>query len=321
MRQRTVHLPCSRLLAVGLLSVLALSCDEDSRRPATIDAGGTAAQNGRESFQLDLGTELCLLSIYAYQQLDDAEDGDEFQLPAEYTILDEFSTDQRFAGEGVSVASVPVGFLASRDTDLILVFRGTTTISEWITDFNVQQVRYDFVAGGGRTHEGFTNMYESIRDAVIDAVNMAAIAGSFDRLMITGHSLGGALAILAAPDCSVHTPFADPLMYNYAAPRVGSPENFIPFFSDLDLQHTWRIVNIDDSVPSLPPKDIPAFGGTIEYEHIDNEFLIDFDTSFLESEHSLCSYYNALCELTDDPMACKLAAVGVDDCNEDLLEE
>ncbi len=44
------------------------------------------------------------------------------------------------------------------------------------------------------------------------------------QLYVTGHSLGGALAVLATLDIAVNTAFHSPIMYTLAGPRVSDPD-------------------------------------------------------------------------------------------------
>ncbi|GMT04641.1 hypothetical protein PENTCL1PPCAC_26815, partial [Pristionchus entomophagus] len=81
-------------------------------------------------------------------------------------------------------------------------------------------------------------------------------------LILTGHSLGGALASLAAAQtvkigrCSV----SQVKLYTFGQPRVGTYQ-FSKNFDDLGIE-SYRIVHGSDAVPALPPckknKKIPA---------------------------------------------------------------
>jgi len=71
-------------------------------------------------------------------------------------------------------------------------------------------------------------------------------------LLITGHSLGGALAHLAALDVALQVPELQPnlQLYTYASPRVGSPD-WVKYFNQQVPNH-YRVVNLADMVPMMP---------------------------------------------------------------------
>ena len=70
------------------------------------------------------------------------------------------------------------------------------------------------------------------------------------QIVITGHSLGGALAILAAADLvpyygRIHS------IYTFGQPRIGN-QQFAEWFQNLH-QNTFRIVHYADVVPHMAP--------------------------------------------------------------------
>jgi len=81
--------------------------------------------------------------------------------------------------------------------------------------------------------------------------------------IVTGHSLGSALATLFVLENSVKHKLDISLISTLASPKVGNLE-FKHVFAALPLT-SWRIVNIRDVVPKLPPT-IPFI---LDYEHVD----------------------------------------------------
>jgi triacylglycerol lipase len=84
---------------------------------------------------------------------------------------------------------------------------------------------------------------------------LAAIAGTECRqLWLTGHSLGGALAMLAANELfSRAERGAAPIagVYTFGQPRVGNA-GFRDAYDTLLKGRTFRIVHGDDVVPRIP---------------------------------------------------------------------
>ena len=90
----------------------------------------------------------------------------------------------------------------------VVAFRGTASIENWLTDIRVRRARFD---GQQLVHSGFYEAYRSILDMqpVIEKPTL-----------ITGHSLGGALAVLyaaTAPGMWDGIP-----LYTFGQPRVGN---------------------------------------------------------------------------------------------------
>lgn len=114
-----------------------------------------------------------------------------------------------------------------------LVFRGTSTPQDWLTNGQAFLGAWD---PGGQVHTGF-------RDALLR--EWPRIAGALRQapgpLFMTGHSLGGALATLAA---SLWPPHA---LYTFGSPRVGTAA-----FADSLRCPTYRVVNNRDAVTEVP---------------------------------------------------------------------
>lgn len=309
------------LLAV-LLVLLAAGCGPESSKNAAPTPSPTPPVLGEEddAFDLDLATRLGALCLQSYQMLTDFQSGTSFSLPAPYTLQMQFLTSETFPGESFAT-EVPIAFVATAGDAIYVVFRGTKTISEWISDAEFAQVPYAPVSSGGLTEQGFSAVYATIGSAIVAEVNTLAQSNGFTTLYVTGHSLGASLATLAAPDLARATSFASPVLYNFASPRTGDPT----FASLVDaLPTSWRVVNTNDEVPKLPP----AVAFVIEngqqklyfYEHIDSEYDVTFgepirNVQDLEDDHAMCNYFATLCAQTSDPSSCYAMADGADGCN------
>ena len=130
----------------------------------------------------------------------------------------------------------------------VLVFRGTHDLRDWLSNLNALPVDWP---DGGNVHRGFVEALDQVWESVVVALKETInIAGS---ILYAGHSLGGALAILAA---ARRPPSA---LYTYGAPRVGDPA----FGLTLQQVPFHRVVNDRDLVPLLPPSV-----GPIQFEHV-----------------------------------------------------
>jgi triacylglycerol lipase len=130
--------------------------------------------------------------------------------------------------------------------DLIIAFRGTRDLRNWLTDLDIRWCQ----DGAWRVHDGFSRCVESVMDGVSSAVFAAGYKSK--RLWVTGHSLGGALAKLyAARVCRgmVENPFSG--LYTFGQPRVGNAkfrDDCTAFFGAC----YFRLIHADDIVPRVP---------------------------------------------------------------------
>lgn len=132
-------------------------------------------------------------------------------------------------------------FLAMRDKDKIavLAFRGTQA-TEW-SDIKADLYAILKRSTGFKIHSGFLKAFENVEQPIkeeVDRLNDYA-------LYITGHSLGGALALIATRKLERDNIAA---CYTFGSPRVGSSE-----FADPIKTPIYRIVNTADVVPRMPP--------------------------------------------------------------------
>ncbi len=128
-----------------------------------------------------------------------------------------------------TVADDPAAFAA-------LVFRGTAgRLLNWRFNLDIASCPWP---SGGRVHRGFGRLLKRIWPAI--AADLQAVG---QPLYFTGHSLGGALAILAA---SLHPARA---VYSFGAPRIGNRA----FARTLADARVFNITNPHDIVTHLPP--------------------------------------------------------------------
>jgi triacylglycerol lipase len=132
-----------------------------------------------------------------------------------------------------------------------LSFRGTSDAAEWVADVDAMPDDYRPLSGFGQVHSGFQDVYELVRTNI--AANLAAAAAGCEQILITGHSLGAALAVLAAPDIARNMPpnTIEPRLITFAGPKVGL-DDFAAKFNAL-IESCYRVVNSLDIVPYLPP--------------------------------------------------------------------
>ena len=150
----------------------------------------------------------------------------------------DFDFLESFAVDGTEAMLVKLNPYEGFDGMLILAFRGTQpSIKDVVTD-----LRADLVSarGGGRVHRGFFEAYQKVETQIEHALEEHEGLS----LYITGHSLGGALAMVATKYLGSDSTGAT---YTYGCPRVADDE----FFRFVKIP-VYRIVNCADGVPRLP---------------------------------------------------------------------
>ena len=164
--------------------------------------------------------------------------------------------------------TVTYGFLGvSTAGELIASVRGTDTIMEWIHDAEFLLVANPIRGGKGMTEDGFTAIYRSLRvgrdsnsATAVQSIGNYLQSGRAQKVTVTGHSLGGALATLLTLDVALNTKCNAPVAYSFASPRTGDPD-FASCFNQA-VATNYRVHNRCDLVPNLPPI-LP-----IPYEHV-----------------------------------------------------
>lgn len=133
----------------------------------------------------------------------------------------------------------------------IIAFRGTQadSLRDILIDANILPTRWD---GAGWVHKGFWNGLK----AILPQVDAWLAGRTIDRLTLTGHSLGAALATLLA-GLRIEAE-----LVTFGSPRVGNAD-FAGAFAGRSVK---RYVDTTDIVTSVPPAP---------YKHLAGQHYID----------------------------------------------
>lgn len=135
-------------------------------------------------------------------------------------------------------------FITHHDEIILLSVRGTASGSDALRDLDAAQVPFE--EGVGKVHNGFYGSAKAIIDFVTSYLDKFYVS---QKVIITGHSLGGAVAFLVAEMLRRRQGYEyDIVLYTYGAPRAVD-ETFATAASAL-IHH--RTVNHNDPVPSVP---------------------------------------------------------------------
>ncbi|MBI2603694.1 MAG: lipase family protein [Deltaproteobacteria bacterium] len=113
-----------------------------------------------------------------------------------------------------------------KQNSIIVAFRGTKEFMENVNNFNAgitgsESLRS--VGFGGKLHAGYVNLFESLvgelEQELLEIIDDTGITGP---ILVTGHSLGGSLATIAAAYLSHHPDIANPVrLVSFGSPYVG----------------------------------------------------------------------------------------------------
>lgn len=162
-----------------------------------------------------------------------------------------FYREAGFHGRVYSFAGGPqgidAGLVCASDIGLVIALRGTTPVLEdWKNNFQGELVPYP---GGGRVHSGFLSSVRHVQGPLTKKALELLPAQKPEKLYLTGHSKGGAMAaLLAALLSSMTSPlFPAPAVVTFGAPRTGDQEYAESYPCPLT-----RLESCRDIVPHLP---------------------------------------------------------------------
>mmetsp|Transcript_25554 Transcript_25554/g.51161 ORF Transcript_25554/g.51161 Transcript_25554/m.51161 type:complete len:354 (-) Transcript_25554:83-1144(-) len=226
---------------------------------------------------------------------------------------------------GYSEGFTPTNIITDKDSDtagyigymkkqssIYIVMRGSVSFQNWIDDFDARQVPYNNTnCLDCYVHEGFSYAWNQVAHSVIPEVVELRRKFPTYSIIVTGHSLGGALASLCAlslqelfnAESAVTNKFSlravqklhvipKVRLFTFGAPRF-SNEALAAYATKL-LSDRSRVTHYKDMAPHCPPY--------LQYMHIAGEWYEDElgDVSACSGyEDPLCSsqwYYTSIAD-------------------------
>jgi hypothetical protein len=227
-------------------------------------------------------------------------------------------------------------FIFRTDNCIVLAFRGSQEVRDWYTNFSTQLRKFTIRREGqttissykGRVHTGFFLGWASVEKDVLAQIKYwqeeLKPGKTLPPLLVTGHSLGGALATMAAASLQDNNMEVAGL-YTFGQPRVGD----LSFTRQLNTRladKVFRFINNNDVVPHVPPPfslrnptRLYAHLGTVKYFNSKGKLASNykaisraldgiiglfkglFESGFdLISDHSMSYYISYLAKATDE---------------------
>ena len=219
--------------------------------------------------------------------------------PADFRTRDQFLSPKGWRQESTDFFNASgtqaALFVNAKLQCAALVFRGTLGLNDTITDLAIRPVPWQ---GRGHVHGGFKKALDVVWDTIHSRLSSVAFPVFF-----TGHSLGAALATLAAARCLQDTRMTSPAaLYTFGSPRVGDAA----FGTGLQGLFHCRIVNDKDIVATVPPvlslPLLPKFqhiGQLHQIEHDGHLHIFPPDVDILETRGPLSGPFDLIRSLKE----------------------
>jgi len=139
-------------------------------------------------------------------------------------------------------------FLGGDNDSIVIAFRGTEadSLEDWVNNLDNRAFPYST----GSVHQGFWEALDQVWNPMLEKLQQ--FQNNNQKIWLTGHSQGGALAMLASRrflDYGIQTQG----VYTYGQPKLG--DMLFAANYDASLKNkTFRIYNEGDSVVESPPK-------------------------------------------------------------------
>lgn len=141
---------------------------------------------------------------------------------------------------------------------IVFALRGSSSVSDFLADATFWKAQCPEIGiKDVFVHNGFYKQFSSLKFDIMATVFSQARKKDRPRFEFVGHSLGGALATLAAAITKSLVPKSEVSCVTFGSPRVGNSA-FAAFFNE-KVDKSVRYVNGNDAVTMAP---------RISYEHV-----------------------------------------------------
>jgi hypothetical protein len=229
-----------------------------------------------------------LLKMCNFSKLTYSNDEEKLKNTGYKTVKD--FEDEGYIAKDFNNSEGYAGTLFFKNNEVILAYRGTKTLGNLVTDINCIFATSSFI-NKGRVHCGFYRSFQDSWDNIYKEINNYAKSQNLKvedlNVNVTGHSMGGAVAKIAAlrlynvagvRNINVAT-FGDPRAFDIIA-----SQSYNEALGDRTIRVTQHRV---DPVPAVAP----GCGG---YSHVGAQLRVDSMITQGNIPHKIDGYYNAI---------------------------
>jgi len=205
------------------------------------------------------------LSLRAQKMIDDIEES--VELDDRISFIDTSHVDDGIFAECYI-------WIKEKERAIYLIVRGTDTLEDWQVNFDIR-TNPIFKDIGLNVHKGFMRQFESIEPFITKT--LLAHRHEYDKVIVTGHSLGGSVSTIATIYYNEYFRGDVPIyLYTFGCPRVGDKKMGEYMRTQLKtFDDCWRVYDFEDPVPMIPLRP--------EFEHIDCNTLCLYDGKVLNA--------------------------------------
>ena len=176
---------------------------------------------------------------------------------------------------------------------VFIAFRGSHDIQNWIADIRfLKTYPYsNYIA----VEKGFYNLFEKNKDIIYNNLNQLSQKYKTNNVIITGHSLGAALATVMSFDILYNDYPYNIYLTTFGSPRVGNQE-FVNQFNKYKI-YSKRVTHYYDMVPHLPQNDL-------NYHHVSQEIWFNPENSNYQECNDSNNNEDKYCSNSCAPLSC-----------------
>jgi predicted lipase len=143
-----------------------------------------------------------------------------------------------------NVADRPVVSFLTDTASVGAFIKGTNNADDVVKDVEATQIKIPFCTDSkALAHDGFLDASKGI------ATRVAQVTKLGDRIIVAGHSLGGAVATIVAWELTTMG-YRNITVYTFGSPRVFNKEAAAIY--EAQVPNTYRFVHAYDAVPTVP---------------------------------------------------------------------
>ena len=153
---------------------------------------------------------------------------------------------------------------------ITISFRGTQSLSDWCNNMTFSQTKVTDINKEIFLHGGYMSIFEHLKQDLSDKLNAISLTLNDNEkedltILLTGHSLGGAVASVTVPYIKKIFPKSQIKLVTFGAPKVGK-QNYNNWLQENNIEVT-SFVRKTDPAPYAPASLRNCMLGTVIYLH------------------------------------------------------